>query len=174
MRQTDCVGPRRGGCRFRKGIPAHRTGSWRVDRGNPKCHPGEIDGRRRYSGNDTLILLAFERTELMKKSSIQFAVHLDDQNVPDKIEWDATDKPEAGLSETKAIAISLWDHQQKNTMRIDLWTKDMPVDEMKRFYIDCVGGLSQSVLSATGDEFMANEMSALCERLARHVQNPSH
>jgi len=58
-------------------------------------------------------------------------------------------KPESGLSETKAISINLWDDQQKNTMRIDLWAKDMPVDDMKRFYIDCVGGLSQSVLSST-------------------------
>lgn len=106
----------------------------------------------------------------MKKSTIQFTVHLDANNTPDRIEWDATDKPEPGWSETKSISISLWDHRQKNTMRIDLWAKDMPVEEMKRFYIDCIGGLSQSVLSATGDETMAAEMSALCERLARHVR----
>jgi gliding motility-associated protein GldC len=105
----------------------------------------------------------------MKQSTIQFTVHLDDNNVPEKIEWDATEKPESGLSETKAISVNLWDHQQKNTMRIDLWAKDMPVDEMKRFYIDCVGGLSQSVLSSTGDEFIANEMNALCDRLAKHI-----
>jgi gliding motility-associated protein GldC len=105
----------------------------------------------------------------MKKSTIQFTIHLDDNNVPEKIEWDATEKPESGPSESKAISINLWDHSQKNTMRIDLWAKDMPVDEMKRFYIDCVGGLSQSVLSSTGDEFIANEMSALCDRLAKHV-----
>jgi gliding motility-associated protein GldC len=105
----------------------------------------------------------------MKQSTIQFTIHLDINNVPEKIEWDATDKPEPGFSETKAIGIALWDHLQKNTMRIDLWTKDMPVDDMKRFYIDCVGGLSQSVLSATGDEYIANEMNALCDRLAKHV-----
>ncbi|HWA36146.1 MAG TPA: gliding motility protein GldC [Cyclobacteriaceae bacterium] len=105
----------------------------------------------------------------MKKSTIQFTIHLDDNNVPEKIEWDATEKPESGPSESKAISINLWDHQQKNTMRIDLWAKDMPVDEMKRFYIDCVGGLSQSVLNSTGDEFIANEMNALCDRLAKHV-----
>ena len=106
----------------------------------------------------------------MKKSTIQFTIELDANNVPEKIEWDATDKPESGLSETKAIGIALWDHQQKNTMRIDLWAKDMPVEEMKRFYIDCIGGLSQSVLSATGDEFMASEINTLCDRLAKHIQ----
>jgi gliding motility-associated protein GldC len=109
----------------------------------------------------------------MKTSSINFTIQLDSNNIPEKIEWDATEKPDSGLSETKAISINLWDHVQKNTMRIDLWAKDMPVDDMKRFYIDCVGGLSQSVLSSTGDEYIANEMNALCERLARHLAQPN-
>lgn len=107
----------------------------------------------------------------MKKSNIQFSIELDQQNVPEKIMWDATEKPDPGLSETKAISIALWDQSQKNTLRIDLWTKDMPVEEMKRFYIDCIGGMAQSVLSATGDEFMANEINTLCERMVKHVQS---
>jgi gliding motility-associated protein GldC len=105
----------------------------------------------------------------MKKSTIHFEVQLDDKNVPEKIFWDATEKPEEGLSETKAISISLWDHVQKNTMRIDLWSKEMPVEEMKRFYIDCLGGLAQSILSSTGDEAMSQEINTLCDRLAKQV-----
>jgi gliding motility-associated protein GldC len=101
----------------------------------------------------------------MKKSSIQFNIDLDQNNVPERILWDATDKPQDTPSETKSISISLWDSQQKNTMRIDLWTKDMPVDEMKRFYIECLGGIAQSVLSSTGDERIANEINSLCDRL---------
>lgn len=106
----------------------------------------------------------------MKKSTIQFSVELDQNNVPERILWDATDKPEDTASETKSISVSLWDSKQKNTMRIDLWTKDMPVDEMKRFYIECVGGIAQSVLSATGDERMAQEINALCDRLVDLVR----
>jgi len=110
----------------------------------------------------------------MKESTIQFKVVLDAQNVPEKIEWDATDKPQEGPTETKAVSISLWDHQQKNTLRIDLWSKDMPIDEMKRFYIDCIGGLAQSALSATGDEVMSQQINELCQRLVAHVKkNPS-
>lgn len=105
----------------------------------------------------------------MKQSTIHFTVHLDNQNVPEKIEWDATDKPDPGFTETKSVSISLWDHQQKNTMRIDLWSKDMPVNEMKKFFVDCIGGLSQSVLNSTQDEYMAQEMNALCEKLERHL-----
>jgi gliding motility-associated protein GldC len=106
----------------------------------------------------------------MKKSTINFTVELDQNNVPDRILWEATDKPDPGLSESKAISIALWDHTQKNTLRIDLWTKEMPVDEMRRFYIDCIGGLAQSALTATGDEFMANEVNALCERLVANLK----
>lgn len=106
----------------------------------------------------------------MKKSTITFTINLDDKNIPERILWDATDKPDAGVSETKAISIALWDQMQKNTLRIDLWAKDMPVDEMKRFYIDCLGGLAQSMLSSTGDELMANETHALCEKLVEHLR----
>ena len=46
----------------------------------------------------------------------------------------------------------------------------MPVEEMKYFYIDSIGGLAQSLLNATGDEHMANEMKALADRLFKHVE----
>lgn len=105
----------------------------------------------------------------MKKSEINFTITLDDDNVPEKLMWEATDGPEEGPQETKSLSISLWDQAQKNTMRIDLWAKDMPVDEMKRFYVDCLGGLAQSALRATGDEFMANELNGLCDKFVAYL-----
>ncbi len=107
----------------------------------------------------------------MKKSEIKLVVELDNDQVPEKIFWDADEKDQPGLSETKTISLSLWDHQNKNTMRIDLWTKDMPVDEMKRFYIDCLGGLGQSILNSTGDEYMNQEINSLCDRLVEHLKS---
>lgn len=106
----------------------------------------------------------------MKKSRIHFEIELDDQNVPDKIYWDATDKEDDGINQTRSISIAVWDHFQHNTLRIDLWTKEMAVDDQKRFYIDCIGGLAQSILTATGDEFMAGEMNALCNKFIEHVR----
>jgi hypothetical protein len=47
----------------------------------------------------------------------------------------------------------------------------MPVNEMKRFYIDCIGGLAQSALSATGDEVMAKRINELCEQLVQHLKS---
>ncbi|MTI22075.1 gliding motility protein GldC [Fulvivirga sp. RKSG066] len=110
----------------------------------------------------------------MKKSKINFDISLDKDNIPEKIMWDATEKPEDGPEETSAINISLWDPNMRNTMRIDLWTKEMPVDEMKRFYIDCLGGMAQSILNSTGDEFMASEMNNLCDKLVEHVKKEAN
>ncbi|HEX5171402.1 MAG TPA: gliding motility protein GldC [Cyclobacteriaceae bacterium] len=107
----------------------------------------------------------------MRKTEIKFSIELDDNNVPEKIYWDASDKPDHTLAETKSISVAVWDHQQKNTLRIDLWSKDMAVDEMERFSIECIGGLAQTVLQSTGDEYMANEMNALCDRLVAHIRN---
>ena len=106
----------------------------------------------------------------MRKSDINFTIELDNKNVPEKILWSATDKEDDQLAETKSLSIGLWDHLNKNTLRIDLWTKEMPVEEMKRFYVDMIGGLAQSILTATGDEYMANEMQELCERLVKHLE----
>tara|TARA_B100001057_G_scaffold154765_1_gene154893 strand:- start:5139 stop:5471 length:333 start_codon:yes stop_codon:yes gene_type:complete len=109
----------------------------------------------------------------MKKSEIKFFVTLDEENIPEKIEWMAEDNINSGLSETKTISISLWDEKKNNTLRIDLWTKEMKTDEMKRFYVDCIGGLSQSILNSTGDEFMSKETNKLCDRLIEHIKNKS-
>ncbi len=106
----------------------------------------------------------------MRSSNIHFDITLDDENIPEKILWSATDNPENdGPSETKAICISLWESERKRTMRLDLWTKDMPVEEMRKFYVDMIGGLSQSIFTATGDDFMSEEIKKLADRLARHV-----
>ncbi|MFY0606701.1 MAG: gliding motility protein GldC [Cyclobacteriaceae bacterium] len=107
----------------------------------------------------------------MKKSEIKISVELDAQNIPEKITWDADEKDQPGSSETKSISLSLWDDKLKNTMRIDLWTKDMPVEDMKRFYIDCLGGLAQSVLNSTGDEYMSSELNKVCDKFVTHLKN---
>ena len=110
----------------------------------------------------------------MKKSEIKIIVTLDKENIPEKIEWMAEDSLNPDLSDTKSISISLWDEKKKNTLRIDLWTKEMNTDDMKRFYIDCLGGLSQSILNSTGDEFMSKETNKLCDKLIEHIKNKSN
>lgn len=106
----------------------------------------------------------------MKTSEIRLKVELDNDNVPEKLFWEAQDSGVIGLEETKAINLSIWDHNRKDSLRIDLWAKDMPVHEMKRFYIDIIGGMASSIQTSTDDTFMAQEMNSLCDRLVAHLK----
>jgi len=105
----------------------------------------------------------------MKKSDIKFQIALDENNVPKEILWDASDKESEGLESTKSISLNVWDNLNQSTLRIDLWTDEMSVVEMKRFYIDVIGGMAQTILTSTGDEYMSEEMKDLCDRLVKHV-----
>ena len=105
----------------------------------------------------------------MKKSNINFTVELDGNNIPDRIYWDATDNPNEGLSDTKAISVAIWDHYHRGTLRLDLWTKDMEVGDMKRFYIEVMGGISNYILDATGDKAMSDDIDQLCAKLSKRV-----
>ena len=58
-----------------------------------------------------------------------------------------------------------------NTLKIDLWTKDMEINNMRRFYIDCIGGIGQSILNSTGDEYMSKEVDKLCDKLIEYLKN---
>ena len=66
-------------------------------------------------------------------SEIKFTIELDENKIPEKLSWDAED---GGISneDTKAFLISVWDSSKKETLKMDLWTKDMPLDEMKHFF----------------------------------------
>ena len=105
----------------------------------------------------------------MKKSEIYFSIALDNNNIPEAISWRATDAGEQ-IHFAKAINIALWDRDQDGTMKMDLWTKDMPVDEMKHFYLDTIGSMAQTILTATGDEVMAGKMRALCNDISKHLE----
>lgn len=102
-------------------------------------------------------------------SRIQVEVILDEKKVPCKILWRA-DEGANELSETRAINLSVWDENQQNTLRLDLWTSKMTVDDMKKFYIDILGGMSQSLLNATSDTTMSGEIRSLCDRLTEHLK----
>ena len=109
----------------------------------------------------------------MKKSNITFEIELDEKNVPEKIHWKATDAGNVPSS-TEAQAVSLWDQENKNTLRIDLWTKSMRIDDMDKFMIDTLSGFGQTMLNATGDTYISSEINGLCERLAKYIQGKDY
>ncbi|MES2518589.1 MAG: gliding motility protein GldC [Bacteroidota bacterium] len=106
----------------------------------------------------------------MKHSEINFKIQLDDQSIPEQISWSATENPNEGIEETKAIFIGVWDHYHKGLLALPLWTKDMDVFEMKRFYIEVIGSVGNTLIDATGDEKMAKNIENLCRVLTKDLQ----
>lgn len=101
----------------------------------------------------------------MRTTHINIKVDLDENHVPEKILWNAED---GGIKneETKATMISVWDDKTKEALRIDLWTKDMPVDEMKMFLHQIMVSLSQTYQTATGEEDVAEWLRETAETFA--------
>jgi gliding motility-associated protein GldC len=102
-------------------------------------------------------------------SEIKFQVELDENRVPEKLLWSAEDGG-VNAEETKAIMLSIWDSNHKESMRIDLWTKDMPVDEMKIFFHQTLVAMSETFKRATNDEKMADTMMDFCDYFAEKLE----
>lgn len=102
-------------------------------------------------------------------SEIKFVVELDENRVPENISWSAQDGG-IDLEEAKAIMVSVWDAKAKETLRIDLWTKDMPVDEMKQFFHQTLVAMSDTFQRATNDEKMADTMKDFCQYFAEKME----
>lgn len=103
----------------------------------------------------------------MRKEEIRFEIGLDENNVPEKIHWTASENNKN--AEAKAIIISVWDAQEQNAMRIDLWNKEMGVDEMKQFVHQTILTLADSFERATNEKAMADTMRDFCEYYAEKM-----
>lgn len=103
------------------------------------------------------------------KSTIELEVELDENRVPEKLSWTAED---GGVNneEAKAMMLSVWDSKAQETLRIDLWTKDMPVDEMKLFFHQTLVEMSNTFMRATQDEKMTATMRDFCDYFAEKLE----
>lgn len=112
----------------------------------------------------------------MKKSEIKITVTLDDDKMPTHIDWSASDA--VAVSSSKALMMSLWDADAKNTLRIDLWTKDMLVDEMKQFYHQSLLSMADTFEHATREKEAAQALRNFAqefgERLDLVMKKPPH
>ena len=101
-------------------------------------------------------------------SEIKFLIDLDENRVPEKLQWTAEDGG-VNQQEAKAIMLSIWDSKVQETLRIDLWTKDMPVDEMKKFFHQTLVAMSDTFQRATDDQQMTDTMKDFCDYFAEKL-----
>lgn len=94
---------------------------------------------------------------MSKTSDIIFRVTLDENRVPERITWSATD---GGVNneEAGAILLSVWSPETQDTLRIDLWKKEFPMDEMKKFIHQTLVSLADTLERSTNEENMAEDL----------------
>jgi len=128
-----------------------------------KTHFKKIN--KKFSNPEVTVLFC----SIMRKSSIHIDVTLDQENIPEEISWHASDNP-GQVEKTKSFALSFWDSENSAIMRIDLWTKDMLVGEMKRFFLQSLGGMNETLQSATNDQEWFDEVEKTIQKLADRLQ----
>ncbi len=99
---------------------------------------------------------------------IRIDVTLDNMNVPEKILWNADDA-EATNIPVSAMLLSLWDHNNKDTLRLDLWTKDMSRDEMKIFFFETMKTMADTLERSIDDKRIAGDLRDFCAYFAEKM-----
>ena len=104
----------------------------------------------------------------MPQSTIQINIDLDENKVPQSISWKASDSSADFDNPAKSLMVSFWDGADKSALRIDLWTKEMMVDEMADFFYQNMMGMADTYLRATRLEDQANE--GVCTPVLQKIQ----
>jgi gliding motility-associated protein GldC len=104
-----------------------------------------------------------------KKSEIKINVSLDENNIPVKMNWSAI---EAGMDnqECKSMMLSVWDGKEQNALRIDLWTKEMSIEEMKIFFHQTLMTMADTFEKATGEKNICEDMRDYCMHFAEKMK----
>ena len=103
------------------------------------------------------------------QSEVKITISLDENKVPEKMHWTAQDGG-VDLEPAKAMLLSLWNPESQEAARLDLWVKDMPVDQMQVFFHQTLVGMTDSFIKATNDEKMGATMQDFCDYFAEKLE----
>ena len=105
-----------------------------------------------------------------KKSEIKLSITLNETKQPVAIHWKADDSGIEGMQESKSMMLALWDKKEKSTMRIDLWTTEMMVEEMQFFFYETFASMADTYLRATNDNVMAEEIRKFAKQFGEKTK----
>lgn len=106
---------------------------------------------------------------MSKQAQITLDIWLDENQIPEKIEWNA---PDGGVyhANAKAAFLTLWDEPNQETLRLDLWTKDMSIDSMKKFIHQNIATTANLLRRATDDEESAKLIEEFALKLLKTMK----
>jgi gliding motility-associated protein GldC len=102
----------------------------------------------------------------MSQSTITIDVTLDPNKVPRQINWKAEEKK----NDAKAMMLSFWDGADKTALRMDLWTKEMMVDEMADFFYQTMMTMADSFDRATHQSELVDMMKNFAKDFYKKFQ----
>jgi gliding motility-associated protein GldC len=106
-----------------------------------------------------------------KRSQITITVELDKDQKPENIIWQADAPPQEGKSQqAKAMFLSLFDGEAKDTMKLDLWTKNFQVAEMDRLVFHSLRAMADAYLKGTNNKELANDMQKFAHYFAEETE----
>lgn len=106
---------------------------------------------------------------ITKKSDISIEVGLNSNNLPLQIDWSASD---TGNQKQRAAAMFLgfWNPELKETMKVDLWVKDLSVEEMKQFFHQTLLTMADTFEKATGEKNITDDLRDYCYHFAEKME----
>jgi gliding motility-associated protein GldC len=107
----------------------------------------------------------------MQQSTITIDVLLDNDKIPEKIQWMASHSNAQDPQDAKAMLVSFWDGKEKSALRIDLWTKDMMMDEMADFMYQNMMTMADNFERATRQKALANDMKIFAKAFMQKFQD---
>ena len=106
----------------------------------------------------------------MREKEVKIKLSLDDNDIPAKMWWSSTDDKKDTAPEMKAMFLSMFDKDTKDTLKLDLWTKDFQMNEMDRFVYHTIRSLADSYVKATNNKELANDMQRFAEYFGQKTE----
>ncbi len=101
-----------------------------------------------------------------KTADIHIRVERNPQDDIETIRWRATDAPMPGPQEAKAMIMALWDAEAHTSLRIDLWTKEMTVEDMNDFLFQTLLTLADTYRNATNNDEIMSDIKHFARKFA--------
>ncbi len=102
---------------------------------------------------------------MSKNADIHIEVKRNNDLDIEHINWSATEAP-SDKHEAKAMLLAFWDAASRQSLRIDLWTKDMTIHDMNDFFFQTFLSMADTYKRATNNQDLAAEMKHFARAFA--------
>ena len=101
------------------------------------------------------------------KQSIVIEVELDENNLPESINMNTSGDKKVNL---ESFLFSAWESKNKETLCLDLWTKEMLVNDMFIFYHQTLMSMATSLEKSTSESELAGALRDYCAFFAKKTK----